>query len=209
MLLENRSRKLLAAVTALPLVLAGLVSPGATAPAAAADLQVVAAGSFQSELGCAEDWAPTCPETALVEQEPGSGVYSGTFDVPAGTQDFKIVLDGDWDQAVGANNDPGQNAQLNLPVDMQLTFAYDSASKRIGVTGPALLPSGSDVAGDDAIAKPAVRNSDVENFYFVMTDRFANGDTSNDTGAIPGDRLQNGFDPTDAGFYHGGDIVDW
>ncbi|HZA05688.1 MAG TPA: alpha-amylase family glycosyl hydrolase [Propionibacteriaceae bacterium] len=45
-----------------------------------------------------------------------------------------------------------------------------------------------------------------ETFYFVMADRFANGDRSNDTGGIPGDRLQHGFDPTDKGFYQGGDL---
>ncbi|MEO7588783.1 MAG: alpha-amylase family glycosyl hydrolase, partial [Arachnia sp.] len=206
MSLENRSRKLLAALTALPLVLAGLVSPGATSPAAAAELQVVATGSFQSELGCAADWDPACTLTKLVETDPGSGIYTADYAVPAGQYDFKIVLDGDWDRAFGANNAAADNARLDLPRDMELTFAYDSATKRIGVTGPELLPSGTDVAGDAAVAQPAVRQGDVENFYFVMTDRFANGDPSNDTGGIAGDRLANGFDPTNSGFYHGGDI---
>ena len=31
-----------------------------------------------------------------------------------------------------------------------------------------------------------------ENFYFVMADRFDNGDDSNNTGGIPGDRLAHG-----------------
>src|SRR5690606_4957271 len=43
--------------------------------------------------------------------------------------------------------------------------------------------------------------------YFVMTDRFANGDPSNDRGGLDGDRLTTGFDPTDKGFYQGGDIA--
>ena len=45
-----------------------------------------------------------------------------------------------------------------------------------------------------------------EQFYFVLPDRFANGDPGNDTGGYPGDRLQTGLDPTDKGFYHGGDL---
>jgi alpha-amylase len=45
-----------------------------------------------------------------------------------------------------------------------------------------------------------------ENFYFVMADRFANGDTENDDGDIPGGRLEHGYDPTHKGFYHGGDL---
>ena len=42
--------------------------------------------------------------------------------------------------------------------------------------------------------------------YFVLPDRFENGDASNDTGGLAGDRLTTGFDPTHKGFYHGGDL---
>ncbi|HEU5068237.1 MAG TPA: alpha-amylase family glycosyl hydrolase [Sphingomicrobium sp.] len=42
--------------------------------------------------------------------------------------------------------------------------------------------------------------------YFVVPDRFENGDPSNDRGGLSGDRLHTGFDPTDKGFYHGGDL---
>lgn len=42
--------------------------------------------------------------------------------------------------------------------------------------------------------------------YFLLPDRFANGDPSNDQGGLSGGRLQTGFDPTDTGFYHGGDL---
>jgi glycosidase len=46
-----------------------------------------------------------------------------------------------------------------------------------------------------------------EIIYFVMPDRFENGDPSNDTGGIEGDRLDHGFDPAHRGFYHGGDLA--
>jgi neopullulanase len=42
--------------------------------------------------------------------------------------------------------------------------------------------------------------------YFLLPDRFENGDKSNDRGGLKGDRLQTGFDPTHKGFYHGGDL---
>jgi glycosidase len=45
-----------------------------------------------------------------------------------------------------------------------------------------------------------------EVIYFLLPDRFENGDPSNDRGGLSGDRLKTGFDPTDKGFYHGGDI---
>lgn len=46
-----------------------------------------------------------------------------------------------------------------------------------------------------------------ENFYFVMADRFSNGDTANDTGGLGGDPMVSGFDPTKKGFYNGGDLA--
>ncbi|HEV7606792.1 MAG TPA: alpha-amylase family glycosyl hydrolase [Steroidobacteraceae bacterium] len=42
--------------------------------------------------------------------------------------------------------------------------------------------------------------------YFVLPDRFENGDRANDAGGLTGDRLTTGFDPTHKGFYHGGDL---
>jgi glycosidase len=42
--------------------------------------------------------------------------------------------------------------------------------------------------------------------YFVLPDRFENGDSTNDSGGLGGGRLTTGFDPTHKGFYHGGDL---
>ncbi len=65
-----------------------------------------------------------------------------------------------------------------------------------------------------ALAAPAAGQSndfrqrppEDEVIYFVLPDRFANGDPSNDRGGLLGDRLATGYDPTDPGFYHGGDL---
>lgn len=45
-----------------------------------------------------------------------------------------------------------------------------------------------------------------EVIYFLLPDRFENGDPSNDKGGLVGGRLATGFDPTRKGFYHGGDL---
>ena len=45
-----------------------------------------------------------------------------------------------------------------------------------------------------------------ENFYFVMADRFSNGDAGNDDGGLGPDPMVSGFDPTRKGFYNGGDL---
>jgi len=42
--------------------------------------------------------------------------------------------------------------------------------------------------------------------YFVLPDRFANGDTGNDLGGLEGGPLDHGFNPEHKGFYHGGDL---
>src|SRR3982074_3251672 len=56
--------------------------------------------------------------------------------------------------------------------------------------------------GDQRLAKSALREDLAgERFYFVMPDRFANGDPRNDRAGSNGDRLQHGFDPSDKGFY--------
>ena len=59
-----------------------------------------------------------------------------------------------------------------------------------------------------AAATPSYRSRlpEDEVIYFLLPDRFENGDPSNDRGGISGDRLKTGFDPTHKGFFHGGDL---
>src|SRR3990170_3923082 len=45
-----------------------------------------------------------------------------------------------------------------------------------------------------------------EIIYFLLPDRFENGDPSNDRGGLSGDRLATGFDPAHKGYFHGGDL---
>ncbi|MFD8970159.1 pullulanase-type alpha-1,6-glucosidase [Streptomyces sp. NPDC059568] len=55
-------------------------------------------------------------------------------------------------------------------------------------------------------AEPVRHDLTREQFYFVLPDRFANGDPANDRGGLTGSRLETGYDPTDKGFYQGGDL---
>jgi len=50
------------------------------------------------------------------------------------------------------------------------------------------------------------RPAEDEVIYFLLPDRFANGDPANDRGGLTGNRLATGYDPADPGFYHGGDL---
>ena len=69
------------------------------------------------------------------------------------------------------------------------------------------IGSGDGIVSAQAQALPQDdRRIEDEIIYFVLPDRFENGDASNDRGGIEGGRLKDGFDPTDFGFYHGGDL---
>ena len=70
----------------------------------------------------------------------------------------------------------------------------------------ALAAAGQDQAR--AAPQDAVRDRlpEDEVIYFLLPDRFANGDPGNDRGGLEGDRLRTGYDPADPGFYHGGDL---
>ncbi|SCL24342.1 pullulanase-type alpha-1,6-glucosidase [Micromonospora inyonensis] len=58
----------------------------------------------------------------------------------------------------------------------------------------------------EAMLRAGADSTRAEQFYFVLPDRFANGDPRNDRGGLTGDRLNTGLDPADKGFYHGGDL---
>jgi glycosidase len=74
-------------------------------------------------------------------------------------------------------------------------------------TSPAQPSAMATTAGAPAeIGAVRARLPEDEIIYFVLPDRFENGDPSNDTGGIAGGPLQHGFDPTHKGFYHGGDL---
>ncbi|WP_420747137.1 pullulanase-type alpha-1,6-glucosidase [Ornithinimicrobium sp. Y1847] len=103
-------------------------------------------------------------------------------------------------------------AMLSAPMLASTTGSPATAvSSPTGMVEPAsaATPASSTVTQQDRdLARDSLRESTTrEQFYFVMADRFANGDPSNDTGGIEGDRYDHGFDPTDKGFYHGGDLA--
>jgi glycosidase len=69
--------------------------------------------------------------------------------------------------------------------------------------GPVAVESPSQTSGPAPISE---RQLEDEIIYFVLPDRFENGDPSNDRGQIKGGVFDHGFDPTHKGFYHGGDL---
>ncbi len=199
---SGRARILTASLAAAALIVTG--GAVAIAPAAAAERTFALVGSLQSELGCADDWKPECTATELVATGT-AGVYAAEFDVPAGSYEYKVAVNDGWDESYGLNGG-NDNIPLTIGGPATLRFVFDDNTHRVGVEAKSLR-AGYTPDDDALVAAPVRQPGSQEQFYFVMTDRFANGDTSNDQGGLTGDRLTTGFDPTDKGFYNGGDIA--
>ncbi|WP_152187869.1 pullulanase-type alpha-1,6-glucosidase [Georgenia satyanarayanai] len=199
-----RPRAAVATLATASLLASGLVAVASTLPAAADDAVVVLAGNLQSELGCPADWAPDCTGTALAPTGT-EGVYAAELTVPAGSWEYKVAVGGTWDEAYGVGGGE-ENYALHLAgaADVRFTFDHADGLLALEVLG---LEEGYTDADAALVAEPVRQPGADEQFYFVMTDRFADGDAANNTGGIDGGRLDHGFDPTDKGFYHGGDIA--
>ena len=200
-------RRAASVLAAAALALTGTAVAG-LAPASAADAaapsSVTLVGSLQDELGCDADWDPACATTALTDAD-GDGTWTYTATVPAGSYEVKAALNGTWDVSYGKDGAAGgDNIPLVLQQPGSLTFAWNQDTHRLALASDDL--AGSYTASDDSPVSAPVRQGGNEQFYFIMTDRFANGDTSNDTGGLTGGRSVTGLDPTDEGYYHGGDI---
>src|SRR6185436_8583688 len=58
----------------------------------------VAAGSFQKELGCPDDWQPDCLRSWLQDPD-GDGIYTfSTSKLPAGNYETKVAINESWDE---------------------------------------------------------------------------------------------------------------
>lgn len=107
-------------------ILAQIVSPSpALADHTPDPANVTIAGSLQSELGCAGDWDPACSATHLA-YDASDGVWQGTWNIPAGSYEYKAALNDSWDENYGANaQQNGANIGLNLGSAASVKFYYD------------------------------------------------------------------------------------
>ena len=91
-------------------------------------IPVVIAGTFQAAVGCASDWMPDCDNTALTYNS-STGLWSGSFNIPAGCHQYKVAIGGSWDENYGENGILyGANINLYVPTQTLITFTYDAAT---------------------------------------------------------------------------------
>src|SRR3954447_9110087 len=85
-------------------------------------------GSFQSEVGCSDDWQPNCANTHLA-YDSTDGVWQGTFNIPAGSYEYKAALNDSWDVNYGANAQlNGGNISLSHASPSAVKLYYDDAT---------------------------------------------------------------------------------
>ncbi|HEV2802889.1 MAG TPA: alpha-amylase family glycosyl hydrolase [Pyrinomonadaceae bacterium] len=103
----------------------------------------VAPGSFQSELGCAGDWDPSCLRSWLQDAD-GDGTYTfQTTQLPAGNYESKVAIGESWDENYGAGGERnGSNISFNVPSDnAQVTFSYNPTSHVLTITAGNATPT--------------------------------------------------------------------
>ncbi|MBA3468895.1 MAG: pullulanase-type alpha-1,6-glucosidase [Herpetosiphonaceae bacterium] len=129
-MVSPRTRAMLALLLLLAMLLATLPP---TTPAEASDTPdpatVTVPGTIQSVLGCPGDWQPDCKNTYLTFEE---GVWQGTFEVPAGSYEYKVALNDSWDENYGQRGARGgANLALTLAEPTSVTFIYDHATHAV------------------------------------------------------------------------------
>ncbi|WP_430510403.1 alpha-amylase family glycosyl hydrolase [Gottfriedia solisilvae] len=91
---------------------------------------VTLVGDLQSELGASTDWDPSDSKTVLTNQ--GNGFYTFTGSLPAGKYEYKIAINGSWDENYGKDGSKGgDNIVLELSTDSNVTFYYHANTHKI------------------------------------------------------------------------------
>jgi glycosidase/fibronectin type 3 domain-containing protein len=95
-----------------------------------------APGSYQSEIGCPDDWQPDCLRSWLQDPD-GDGTFTfSTTSIPAGNYEFKVTINESWDENYGGGGTPGgANIPFNVSSSGSLvTFSFNSATNTPSVT---------------------------------------------------------------------------
>ncbi len=109
---------------------------------------VTVPGSFQTELGCAGDWDPTCLGSWLQDVD-GDGVFTMETDtLGAGAYEAKVAIDEAWDENYGAGGVAGgANIAFTVEPNSVVTFSFESSTNILTVTSVPSTSSPVAVAG--------------------------------------------------------------
>ncbi|WP_245237150.1 pullulanase, partial [Paenibacillus ihuae] len=132
------SKKAFAVSMIIVLVCSYFSFPASKVQAAATKAFLV--GTLQSELSTeanpTDDWNPAATVTEMTYTDNGTYKFTGLL--PAGTYEYKVALNGTWDESYGFSSytnpggkDNGGNIVLTLAAETTVTFYYNDITKKI------------------------------------------------------------------------------
>lgn len=103
-------------------------------------LIAVAAGSFQSELGCSGDWDPGCLRSWLQDVD-GDGLYTFSALLPLGAYEAKVAIDESWEINFGAGGiRNGANIPFTSDGSRCTGFSFSSVTKVLAISTCEAVP---------------------------------------------------------------------
>lgn len=82
-------------------------------------------GSFNTAVGCSEDWQPDCDAVQMVFDEVDQ-LWEAEFELPAGSYEYKVAINKSLDENYGVGAEAGgANITLLLEEDATVRFFYD------------------------------------------------------------------------------------
>ena len=137
-------------------------------------------GSFQSEIGCPDDWQPDCLRS-LLQDPDGDAVYTFSTDaIPPGSYEAKVAVNESWTVNYGADGArDGANIPFVVTEEGTVTeFTFNSGDNTLSIT----------VGGE---AGPAVGSLFASQAHWVSEDTIAWN-----VGRIPGASYRLHYSPT-------------
>ncbi|WP_226704774.1 pullulanase-type alpha-1,6-glucosidase [Microbulbifer elongatus] len=88
-------------------------------------------GTIQPAIGCGGEWDPAC-EASQLTYDANDDLWQGSYTLPAGDYEYKVAINGNWDENYGAYADAnGGNISLNVAAEQVVKFIYDHESNWI------------------------------------------------------------------------------
>ena len=162
---------------------------------------------FPDTFTAVGDWQGWDPNDANTVMTPiGNDMFFLTYTIATpGTYQGKVTNDG-WNNQVGADGRSINGPNISFVTtenNAVVTFLLDGSESRVGI----FVSEPETPVIDPTLIQASIQHPiQDEVFYFVLPDRYYNGDTSNDQGGISGGPLDHGYLITDTGYYHGGDL---
>ena len=124
-------------------------------------------GSYANQLG-GVDWEPADPTVQATDAE-GDGIWTMTATLPGGDYEFKVTINGAWDENFGLGGaQGGENIPFTVPTEGgDVTFSYDRNTGEIdvGINPPTQAAEPPPARGDGQFVRSAILHDSRSDLY--------------------------------------------